>query len=108
MQSERVVIVGAGAVGCYFGGMLARAGVPVTLIGRATHVDAIRREGLFLERSDFQEYVRLEAHTEMSAVAEGTIVLLCVKTVDTETAAAALAPHLREGALLVSFQNGVD
>ena len=36
------VVVGAGAVGCYFGGMLARAGMPVTLVGRATHVDAIR------------------------------------------------------------------
>ena len=43
MTSERVAIVGAGAVGCYFGGMLARAGVLVTLIGRATHVDTINR-----------------------------------------------------------------
>jgi len=108
MQSERVVIVGAGAVGCYFGGMLARAGVPVTLIGRSAHIDAIRRDGLFLERSDFQEFVRLEADTDIRAVSGGTIVLLCVKTIDTETAAAAMATHLREGALLVSFQNGVD
>jgi len=108
MQSERVVIVGAGAVGCYFGGMLARAGVPVTLIGRSAHIDAIRRDGLFLERSDFQEFVSLEADTDIRAVSGGTIVLLCVKTIDTETAAAAMATHLREGALLVSFQNGVD
>src|SRR5438552_3528254 len=108
MQSERVVVVGAGAVGCYFGGMLARAGVPVTLIGRSAHIDAIRRDGLFLERSDFQEFVRLEADTDIRAVSGGTIVLLCVKTIDTETAAAAMAMHLREGALLVSFQNGVD
>jgi 2-dehydropantoate 2-reductase len=108
MQSESVVIVGAGAVGCYFGGMLARAGVPVTLIGRSAHIDAIRRDGLFLERSDFQEFVRLEADTDIRAVSGGTIVVLCVKTIDTETAAAAMAPHLREGALVVSFQNGVD
>ena len=44
----RVTVVGAGAVGCYFGGMLARAGAPVTLIGRPLHVDAIRSNGLFL------------------------------------------------------------
>ena len=44
MNADRIAIVGAGAVGCYFGGMLARAGVPVTLIGRASHVDAIRNE----------------------------------------------------------------
>jgi 2-dehydropantoate 2-reductase len=108
MQPEQVVIVGAGAVGCYFGAMLARAGVPVTLIGRATHIDAIRRDGLFVESSDFQEYVRIDADTSISAVGDGAIVLLCVKTVDTETAAAAIAPRLGKGALLVSFQNGVD
>ncbi len=108
MKDERVAIVGAGAVGCYFGGMLARARVPVTLIGRAGHIDAIRRDGLFIERSDFQEYVRLDAQTDIRAAAEARIVLLCVKTTDTETAAIAIAPHLQRDSLLTSFQNGVD
>ncbi|HYR85913.1 MAG TPA: 2-dehydropantoate 2-reductase N-terminal domain-containing protein, partial [Terriglobia bacterium] len=36
----RIAVLGAGAVGCYFGGLLARAGAPVTLIGRANHVEA--------------------------------------------------------------------
>ena len=108
MQSERAVIVGAGAVGCYFGGMLARVGVPVTLIGRATHIDVIRRDGVFIDRSDFQDYIRVDGSTDIRAVAQGTIVLLCVKTVDTETAAAAIVPHLGAGSLLISFQNGVD
>jgi 2-dehydropantoate 2-reductase len=108
MQKERVAIVGAGAVGCYFGGMLARAGVPVTLIGRAAHIDAIRRNGLFIDRSDFQEYVRVGGHTDIAAIGGAAIVLMSVKTVDTETAAAAIAPHLGEDSLLVSFQNGVD
>jgi 2-dehydropantoate 2-reductase len=106
--TEHIAVVGAGAVGCYFGGMLARAGVPVTLIGRATHVDAIHRSGLYIERSDFQGYVQLAADTRIEAARDATIVLLCVKTIDTETAAAALAPHLRSDVLLVSFQNGVD
>jgi 2-dehydropantoate 2-reductase len=108
MQHEQVAVVGAGAVGCYFGGMLARAGVPVTLIGRKPHVEAIRNDGLFLERADFQEFVRLDADSEISAVNRAGIVLLSVKTVDTETAAAAIAPNLRKDAVLVSFQNGVD
>src|SRR5438874_11387455 len=51
----RMAGVGAGAVGCYFGGMLARAGAAVTLIGRAGHVDAINRDGLFLEVAALQE-----------------------------------------------------
>lgn len=108
MPVERIAVVGAGAVGCYFGGMLARAGTPVTLIGRAAHVDAINRNGLFLERSDFQAHIKVQADTRVEAVRDATIVLLSVKTTDTETAAAALAPHLGRDALLVSFQNGVD
>src|SRR5215471_17412059 len=106
--AENVAIVGAGAVGCYFGGMLARAGVPVTLIGRNPHVEAIQLNGVFIERNDFQEFVRVNARTEASAVSEATIVLLSVKTIDTETAATAISPHLQKGAVLVSFQNGVD
>ena len=108
MQSERVAVVGAGAVGCYFGGMLARAGVPVTLIGRAYHVDAINRDGLFLERADFQGYIRVKASTHVEAASDATIILLCVKTINTETAAAEVAPYLGFDTLLVSFQNGVD
>src|SRR5206468_11367135 len=96
-QTERVAIVGAGAVGCYFGGMLARAGVPVTLIGRASHVDAIKRDGLFLERSDFQGYVCVTADLHMEVVRRAAIILLCVKTIDTETAAAALKTHFQDG-----------
>jgi len=108
MGTERVAVVGAGAVGCYFGGMLARAGVPVTLIGRASHVDAINREGLFMESGDFRDYIHLRADTEIEAIGTASIVLLCVKTIDTETAAAAAAPHLSDDALMVSMQNGVD
>src|SRR5262245_7700040 len=108
MPVERIAVVGAGAVGCYFGGMLARAGTPVTLIGRARHVNAINRDGLFLERSDFQDHIKVQADTRVEAVRDATVVLLCVKTIDTETAAAAVAAHLATGALLVSFQNGVD
>jgi 2-dehydropantoate 2-reductase len=108
MACERVGIVGAGAVGCYFGGMLARAGVPVTLIGRPQHVDAIQRDGLFLDRSDFQGFIQLKAATNIDAIGDSSIVLLCVKTVDTEIAASAIAPYLKSDTLLVSFQNGVD
>jgi 2-dehydropantoate 2-reductase len=108
MKPEHIAVVGAGAVGCYFGATLARSGVPVTLIGRAQHVEAINRDGLLLERSDFQEYIKVQASTEIDAVRDATIILLCVKTIDTETAALQIAPHLAADGLLVSFQNGVD
>ena len=104
----KIAVMGAGAVGCYYGGMLARAGHEVTLIGRPNHVDAIHRDGLLLDTQTFKEHVRLQASTAPSAVAGATLVLFCVKSTDTESAAAAIRPHLLPGALVLSLQNGVD
>ena len=63
----KVAVVGAGAVGGYFGGLLARAGAPVVLIGRAAFVEAVKKNGLFLDTLQFQESVRVEASAELSA-----------------------------------------
>ena len=63
----KIVVVGAGAVGGYFGGRLARAGAPVTMIGRAPFVEAVRKNGLFLDTLHFQESVNVEASTELAA-----------------------------------------
>ena len=104
----RVAVLGAGAVGCYFGGMLARAGAPVTLIGRPAHVDAVRRDGLLLDTLQFRERVPVAASTDAAAVAGAAFVLVGVKSGDTETAARSMAPHLVRGATIVSLQNGVD
>ena len=104
----KIAVMGAGAVGCYYGGMLARAGHDVTLIGRPNHVDAIQRDGLLLDTQTFKQHVRLQASTEPSAVAGATLVLFCVKSTDTESAAAAIRPYLLPGALVLSLQNGVD
>ena len=104
----RVAVIGAGAVGCYFGGMLARGGAPVTLIGRRAHVEAIARDGLFIDSIHFQERVAIAASTQVDAVRDADVVLFCVKTLDTESAARAIAPELAAGAIVVSLQNGVD
>src|SRR4029450_10803443 len=100
----RIAVVGAGAVGCYFGGMLARAGAPVTLIGRAQHVEVINQKGLFLESIHFQEFIRVAASTDVAGVREADVVFLCVKTTDTEEAARSIAQHLAKGATVVSLQ----
>jgi 2-dehydropantoate 2-reductase len=104
----QVAVLGAGAVGCYFGGMLARAGATVTLIGRAQHVDAIAERGLVIEWADRRETVRLGASTQVDAARNADVVLVCVKSPDTEMAARALVPHVRRDTAIVSLQNGVD
>jgi 2-dehydropantoate 2-reductase len=103
-----IAVVGAGAVGCYFGGLLARAGAPVVLIGRPRHVDAINRQGLILDSLQGNSVIRLDATTDLAAAARAEIVLVCVKTPATESTAIALAPHLAPGAVVLSLQNGVD
>jgi 2-dehydropantoate 2-reductase len=105
---DAVAVFGAGAVGCYFGGMLARSGVPVTLIGRPRHVDAIAAEGLLMKTTTFTERVRVAASTNPGAARGAGLVLVAVKAWDTEEAARALAPHLSEGATVLSLQNGVE
>ena len=104
----KVAVVGAGAVGGYFGGLLARAGAPVTMIGRSAFVEAVTKNGLFLDTLQFQEKVRVEASTEMAAARGAEIILFCVKTTDNATAARAIAPLIAPGALILSMQNGVD
>jgi 2-dehydropantoate 2-reductase len=104
----KIAVMGAGAVGCYFGGMLARAGHDVVLIGRPLHVEAVERRGLRLETQTFDERIRVSASTEGSAVQGAQLVLFCVKSTDTESGAAAIKPYLAQDALLLSLQNGVE
>ena len=104
----KIAVMGAGSVGCYFGGMLARAGHDVTLIARAVHVQAIRRDGLLLDTQTFREHVRVRAESDAGAVKDAELVLFCVKSIDTDSAAASIAPHLAKGAAVLSLQNGVD
>src|SRR5579859_1046117 len=80
----KIAVMGAGAVGCYYGGMLARAGHDVMLVGRPQHVESIERHGLRLETQTFDERIRVPASTEPSAVRDAQLVLFCVKSTDTE------------------------
>jgi 2-dehydropantoate 2-reductase len=104
----KIAVVGAGAVGGYFGGMLARAGAPVVMIGRAAFVEAVNQNGLLLDTLHFKESVRVEASAELDAARGAEVVLFCVKTTDTAETARALAPLLSPEAIVISMQNGVD
>jgi 2-dehydropantoate 2-reductase len=100
--------MGAGAVGCYYGAVLARAGHPVTLIGRAQHVEAVQRSGLRFQTAVSDQHIPLEASTQADALRGAQLVLFSVKSTDTEAAGKAMAPHLEKDAAIVTLQNGVD
>ena len=105
---QRIAVFGAGAVGCCVGGLLAQAGHEVTLIGRPALAEAVAREGLWLDSPLHRGPVPVQAGTGPQAAAGAQLLLLGVKSFDTEAAAQALAPHLAPGALVLSLQNGVD
>ena len=103
-----IAVLGAGAVGGFFGAMLARAGHSVTLIARQAHAQAIERDGLRLQMAGLIEAIRVPARTDIAAVAGADLVLFCVKSTNTELAAREMAPHLADDALVLSLQNGVE
>jgi 2-dehydropantoate 2-reductase len=100
--------MGAGAVGCYYGALLARAGYPVTLIGRPQHVEVVQRSGLRLQTAGSDQNIPVEASISPDGVRGAQLVLFSVKSTDTESAGKAMAPHLAADAAVVTLQNGVD
>ena len=104
----QVAVIGAGAVGCYYGGLLLRAGHDVTFIGRPAHVDAINAHGLLLDTQFFKGYLPAKAATDAASLASPDLVLFCVKSADTEEAGRSLAGCLRPETSVLSLQNGVD
>lgn len=103
----KVGVMGAGAVGCYYGAMLARAGHEVRLVARSAHVEAVLKDGLRLETGAFDERVRVQASLEPGILQGTDLVLFSVKSTDTESAGRAMAPFLGKASIL-SLQNGVD
>jgi 2-dehydropantoate 2-reductase len=104
----RVAVMGAGGTGGYYGGKLAAASEDVTFIARGAHLAAIREHGLQVKSVAGDFHVRPKATDDPQQVGPVDLVLFAVKSYDTETAGAALAPMLAPETAILSIQNGVD
>jgi 2-dehydropantoate 2-reductase len=105
----RVLVVGAGAVGGYFGALLARGGHDVAFVARGANLAALRAQGLRVELG--RETIRLEKPTAVEDPAEAPppdLVLVCVKSYDTAAIAARLRAVVRPDTIVLSLQNGVE
>ncbi len=107
-SSPKIAVMGAGGIGGYYGGMLARAGFDVRFIARGEHLKATQQKGLKVISTRGEFSVQVKATSEPSQVGPVDLVLFCVKSYDTEDAARAIISLVeREGSVL-TVQNGVD
>jgi 2-dehydropantoate 2-reductase len=104
---KKIYVLGAGAVGCFFGGILARAGLDVTLIARPDRAQAINEFGLELDCQTFHDVVHLKASSDISLLADADLVLLSVKSPDTEPVIRSIDSILPSHSVMLSLQNGV-
>jgi 2-dehydropantoate 2-reductase len=105
----RIVIMGAGGLGGYFGARLVAGGNDVAFVARGAHLAAIREQGLRIESALGDLHLRDPAATDdPSTLAPADVVIIAVKLWDTDAAAEAVKPLVRPGTAVVSFQNGVD
>jgi 2-dehydropantoate 2-reductase len=110
VAADRIAVLGAGSVGCFIGGAWAAAGLPVSFIGRPRNAHDIRERGLTL--SDYSGWEARVPAVDFAcvpaALADADIIIVTVKSGATGDAAREIAEHGREGALVISFQNGVS
>jgi 2-dehydropantoate 2-reductase len=105
----RVAVMGTGGTGGFYGGLLARAGEDVTFIARGAHLEAIRARGLTVKSrlaGDFS--IPAKATGDPKELGRVDLVLFCVKTYDTESAAALIRPIVGPDTVILSVQNGID
>ncbi len=105
----KIAVMGAGALGCYFGGRLAKSGVDVSFIARGEHLKALQSNGLTVESplGDFR-IDQVRATSDPAEIGPVDIVLFLVKLPDTREAAKGIAPLLHADTGVISFQNGID
>jgi 2-dehydropantoate 2-reductase len=106
-SNPKIYVLGAGAVGCYFGGMLARANQDVTFIARLERAKALNEYGLEMDCKAFHETVKVKASSDLALLRDADLVLLCVKSLDTEQTLSEIKSILPNTAVLLSLQNGV-
>ncbi len=105
----RIAVMGAGAVGAYFGAKLSASGKDVAFLARGAHLDALRRDGLRVDSPGGDLRIQNALFTnDPGEVAAVDLILFCVKSYDTDAAVGALAPMIGSATTILSLQNGVD
>ncbi|MFV9510252.1 ketopantoate reductase family protein [Tepidibacillus sp. LV47] len=103
----KIAVMGAGGVGAYFGGLLARKGHEVSLIARGEHLKALQEQGLTVKSVHGDFHLPLKAVGDPKEIGPVDLVLFTVKAYDTEKSAEQLLPILKEDTVVLNLQNGI-
>jgi len=104
----RIVVMGSGGLGGYFGGLLAQSGADVTFVARGAHLHALQEHGLTVRSVNGDFTVSVQACADPRELLPADVVLFCVKTYDAAAAAALLQPVVNAQTIVLTLQNGVD
>ena len=107
-KSKKLLIVGAGAVGGYYGGMLAKAGFNVTFIARGKNYEALKQNGLTLILEGKKEIIPIKIFNGTKNLGVFDYIFICVKSTDTKEAAKNITHNVSENTTVISFQNGIE
>jgi 2-dehydropantoate 2-reductase len=104
----RVIVLGAGAIGAYYGGQLARAGHDVTLYARGDNLAAIRERGLEIRTPEGSSSVQLAATDRRDQLGDADFAILGVKSYSLDSIGPVVKQVAKGGATIVPFLNGVE
>jgi 2-dehydropantoate 2-reductase len=104
----RIAILGSGAVGGFYGALLARQGHDVAFVARGAHLDAIRARGLRVKGAVGDFAAKGRADSDTSKLGTADLVIVAIKTYDNADALPLLLPLLGDDTAVLTLQNGVD
>lgn len=105
----KIAVMGAGALGCYFGGRLAASGADVSFVARGAHLKALQTDGLRVKSPLGDLHIpEITATDDPAEIGPVDLILFLVKLYDTEAAAAQMRPMVGPETTVLSFQNGVN
>ena len=104
----KILIVGAGAVGGYFGGLLARSGEDVTFLARGEHLKAIQEKGLYIKSINGDFNIKINAVEKPNANEKYDLIVIAVKSYDLPDACNNIKGTVKNETVLMSLLNGVD
>lgn len=108
IEKLRFAVIGAGGIGGYYGGALARAGYPVALLARGAHLEAIRSRGLEVRTPEGPFVAKVEAADDAAALGPADVALVAVKTYSLDEIVPAARLLAKRGAAVLPFLNGVE